>query len=578
MSDFFKEITVDTKSLVLSSESVTLKTDKFISQTKKFLSVDFFISKIAESILKNFDEIFSSGLKKNLTKDSTFKIETKSKMFSCLIKFGFQLQNLSEKSVVFYKFLDFEPDFHQNDSRLEDFLNANPTFSLGITLTHDDCKSSDFNKLYRIMPKSGVNFPMLTKEQFQIVATEDQNVVVQGVAGSGKTNVCIDKIIWSACRNYGGRVLYTTFSRGLLADTKFRVECFKKELENFAELFETNKILFLDNNHKKAIENKLGIIFFSDDDDKILEKIRRIIKFLDTQVDYYLIEDLFKKYMGDKVFSNEYNFVHSYVTSTKNHQLVAKLQKISHISNEMIYKEIFGLIFGYANKQDSNKILSFEEYLNLRRNSFNKNECEIIYQIALDYEKYLKSNSLTDNNFATRELLNNLSLIEKYSLIVTDEVQDFTQINLKFFKSISLKMFCAGDALQMINPTYFSFANLKDLLFEKDSIDVAELKNNYRNTQKIQNIINELGKINIQKFGTHSFVTNGQSVEGDVKTKAVFSVGHNFAVELSKNKYDNFTIVVSSVKEKQTLRSLLKNQEILTVAEIKGLERNTVVL
>ena len=45
-----------------------------------------------------------------------------------------------------------------------------------------------------------------------------------GHYGSGKTNICIDKIIFTACRNYSGKTLYTTFSRGLLIDTKLKVE------------------------------------------------------------------------------------------------------------------------------------------------------------------------------------------------------------------------------------------------------------------------------------------------------------------------------------------------------------------
>ena len=63
--------------------------------------------------------------------------------------------------------------------------------------------------------------------------------------------------------------------------------------------------------------------------------------------------------------------------------------------------------------------------------------------------------------------------------VVIDEVQDFSQVNLILFKEIALKIFCAGDALQMINPSYFSFRYLKNLLFEKDVMSVLELKNNF---------------------------------------------------------------------------------------------------
>lgn len=37
-------------------------------------------------------------------------------------------------------------------------------------------------------------------------------------------------------------------------------------------------------------------------------------------------------------------------------------------------------------------------------------------------------------------------------------------------------MFCVGDALQMINPSYFSFAYLKKLMYDEDLTSVAETK------------------------------------------------------------------------------------------------------
>ena len=126
----------------------------------------------------------------------------------------------------------------------------------------------------------------------------DKNILVQGVAGSGKTNICIDKIIFTACKNYSGKVLYTTFSRGLLMDTKLKVENYKKDLEKVLNDYKSNNILFLDNNHKKALENRLGIYFFSDDDEQIFDKLQKVIDYLDNKVNYLLIEDIYNNKFG----------------------------------------------------------------------------------------------------------------------------------------------------------------------------------------------------------------------------------------------------------------------------------------
>ena len=140
-----------------------------------------------------------------------------------------------------------------------------------------------------------------------------------------------------------------------------------------------------------------------------------------------------------------------YLENLKNYQLSNKLSKIRHISKELIFKEVFGLIFGFIT-DDVSKIMSEEKYIELRKNSFERSECETIYQIAEDYKEFVKSKNLTDNNFACREMLKNLARMPHYSLAVVDEVQDFSQINLLLLKTISLKMFCAGDVSQMINP------------------------------------------------------------------------------------------------------------------------------
>lgn len=576
LDNFKAELKVDTNRIVLSSDSTIKKTETFIAQTKYILMIDFFVSKIAEAVQQNFDKIAKSV--NNFDDTDCFKVETNDKAFSFLLKFGFMLGAKEKKDIIFFNFLHSGESFRQNDTRVQKYLQSHKTFFCTISKTKDLFAKNDFNKQYRIGGILGINFPVLSQEQLKLVETENKNVVIQGVAGSGKTNVCIEKLIYTASKNYGGRVLYTTFSRGLLMDTKLKIEQFKQVLQNFVQEYQKNNVVFLDDNHKKAIENYLGIFFFLNDDEQIVKKIKRIVAFFEQNVDYFLIEDLFCQNFASKPFAGEEYFLGTYIKNLKNHQLSNRLAKLKDISFEVIYKEVFGIIYGSVGANTNGLLISEQEYCNLRKDCFEKFECQTIYAVAVDYCTHLQKNNLTNNNFASKQMLENLQKMPKYSLAIVDEVQDFSKINLQLFKAITIKMFCAGDALQMVNPTYFSFAYLKNLLFEKDVVDVAELQNNYRNTQKIQQIINALGEINVEKFGTHNFVTNGKTVESGVKTTAIYCNSVNFAQELAKNKYENFTVVVASKEQKQNLRKILKNQEILTVAEIKGLERSTVVL
>lgn len=559
-------INKDTQTIVLSSFTKILKTERFIADTARFLKTDELISQLAEGLILD-NSIFDEG-----TATTAYILSTKEGNHTFYICTGKSIYNssLSEKDIIFYAYEDKGNKKLKNDSSFVNVLQSNElVFSVKPTGMP---QSKDFNKLYSIYNSDKVNFPLLSQDQLSIIETENKNIIVQGVAGSGKTNVCIDKIIYSACREYTGKVLYTTFSRGLLTDTKDKLNLFKKNILTFAQKLKEKKVVFLDSHHKKAVENKLGV-FFNVEDDEIYDKILRIAKFLEEKVDFMLIRDFNKS----STFADESFFYNKFIQSAKNNKfLYSKLQRLKSISHEIIYKEIYGYIFGKANPDNPYMEISLNQYVNQRTNFLTKGEREIIYQLSLDYKKFLSQLNAVDNNVISRLVLKNTST-PLYSLSVVDEVQDLTEVNLCMIKAISRKVFAVGDALQMINPSYFSFAYLKRLLYERE-VSALELKNNYRNTAKINEAINDLSDLNIGRFGTHSFVLKGKSVEEEGKTQTVYIRDKDFAQKTAKEKPDNFTIVTSSISQKQKLRDILKKQEILTVSEIKGLERDTVVL
>ena len=458
MKNGFLQVKVDTQKTILSSESIFYKTENFIKQTKYITNVDFFISKFAETIIYYAKDILQN---ERLAQSdiNCFKIETADKKFTFLFKFGYQIGgDLNKTDVIFFDYVTTNKDIRQNDQRINEYVALHTSIQVVVKTEKRLVKSQDFAKLYLISNVSGVNLPKLSVEQRDIVETIDKNILIQGVAGSGKTNICIDKIIFSACKNYGGKILYTTFSRGLLVDTKLKVELFKKDLEQFLIDYKTGKVLFLDNNHKKALENKFGIYFFSEDDNQIIAKIQKIVDFLSNKVDYLLIEDIYKnKFGGQPVFVNEQYFVNTYSKNLSNHQIEKCFNKLSQYSKEIIYKEVFGMIFGFYNLTDKPQIMSLQQYISARQNSFSKQDCETIYQIAQDFKKHCEKHNLLDNNSASKLLIDNIDNNSQYSLSIIDEVQDYSQINLCLFKKLSIKLFCVGDALQMINPSYFNF-------------------------------------------------------------------------------------------------------------------------
>ncbi|MCR4874405.1 MAG: AAA family ATPase [Clostridia bacterium] len=564
-------VSIDPSSIVLSDASRIFKTEQFIKQTRGLIDVDKYLAVLSDGILL--------ALKDGKIKSTeSYILSSIDGVNSFFIKFGETIKNkkLLKLDIVFFKFITKDSIKHE-DRR---FVRLTQKQNVDVSIKRvQDVQNLDFQKLYILSNADKVNFPLLNEEQEQIVTQENNNIVVQGVAGSGKTNICIDRVVYAASRRYRGKIIYSTYSHALLEDTKNKVALFNSNIKTFNEALRQGKVTFIGKNKKSAIENKLGIWLDVDAEENIIKTLSGISHYLENNVDYMLIEDLYNKALNKDIeFTSEQYFVNTYLKNIKNYNLKSNIEKIKYIAQEVIYKEIYGLIFGYVKEDDAKAFISQEEYIELRKESFTRQEATIIYMIAMDYYKFQKEHNLVDNNIASRYLIENKSKVEKYSLCILDEVQDFTQINLYMFKELSYKMFCVGDALQMINPAYFSFAFLKRLMFEDKYLKVSELRNNYRNSKKIEKIIDNLSELNIEQFGTHSFVLRGKSIDDDMLAKTIYLNDGNFTNLIANKAYSDVTIVVNSIEKKNELRKVLPKQEILTISEIKGLERSFVIL
>lgn len=88
-------------------------------------------------------------------------------------------------------------------------------------------------------------------------------------------------------------------------------------------------------------------------------------------------------------------------------------------------------------------------------------------------------------------------------------------------------------------------------MFKKDVTAVTQLVNNYRNTKRIEEVVEALNDVNVKTFGVHSFVLKGKSVEADIPTQTVFVKGDDFSARVAKENFDNLTFIVSNAKRKK---------------------------
>ena len=461
-------------------------------------------------------------------------------------------------SVIFYDFKSY-PVTTGGDRRLKGLSE--------FKVERASAPDLSYAKIYRTF-SAEVNLPLLDAAQKAIVTTEGKNLLVQGIAGSGKTNLCIDKILFAAASGYGGKTLYSTYSRGLLLDVRHKVEAYLASLKECIRAYDEGKAVLGDASETLAVSRLIGVELSSSE--PVAAQLSRIAEYLENKVDYLLLEDIFRKELGDLPAATESDFK-AFLKGLKNYNLLQRRKKFD-IVDEVLYKEIYGFVFGKAVE----KPLSKEEYVLERRGAFSRPEAEFIFDFAEAYRADVAAKGLMDLNLSCAVI--KAPAVPVYSLAILDEVQDFTEVQLAFFRALAVKLFCVGDASQMVNPAYFSFARLKDLLYKKDVTDVEELNYNYRNSPEIAGVVAALSDLNRATFGVHGFVLSAEAVASEAGAFAVAFPTADFAKRVAGEKTDNFTVVVANGAEKDRLRALLPQKEILTVSEIKGLERDTVVL
>ena len=547
-------VKADVTRTVLTDEYAVYKTERFCTEYRELKDADAFVSKLTDALF------LSKMTPESDPPSGSYRLQAGPHNLFFSVRSG---------DPVFFAYRSDDNKIRINDRRLSVYMSVHPEFEIALSESGLKPSEADFTKLYRVAEADGVNYPKLNPRQRAAVEAEDSSVLIQGVAGSGKTNLCIDKILFTASRNYAGKTLYTTYSRGLLTDTAKRVNTIKQNVDALLKAFDEKKVVVIGKDLKRALEYKLGVYLLNDENR--VEQLKSVRDYLENKVEFALIPDLYARYAkSGKTTADESFFMKEFASSYN--RVGGLFKKLTGIGAEIVYKEIYGYIHGM--KRDG--ALSEDRYVRERACDFTRAEAETIFRIAKEYSVFLKEHNAADNAMMAKEL-EEKGNVPRYSVVVADEVQDFTETELSFLKSVSLKLFAVGDALQMINPSYFSFAFLKSLVWREGHKSV-ELKHNYRSTKKIAELTEKLGELNMSRFGTHNFVLRSRIVDSNVETSAVYVHGGAFRELLKKASLDGYTLIVGDRREKERLREALPSSEILTVSEAKGLEREVVIL
>ena len=366
----------------------------------------------------------------------------------------------------------------------------------------------------------------LNDKQYEaVVNTEGANLVIAG-AGSGKTKVLTHKIAYLIDEKNvkPWDILAITFTNKAANEMKQRVENLVGEIarDMWIGTFHSICVRILRKFIDRLGYERTFIIFDTTDQKSLMKQVLKA------------------KNIDDKMFSEK-----------------SVLYEISNAKNEMLEPEQYAL----RTNGDYRK--------------------EVISELYASYQKRLKENNALDFddiiNLTIKILEENKDVldyyVEKFKYILVDEYQDTNKAQFKLISLLASKygnITVVGDNDQGIYK--FRGADITNILnFEKDfpGSKVIKLEQNYRCTQNILNIANEVIKNNKNKYEKKLWTKNDEGVlpkiyrgqtEYDEANYVVDQIEHLKITE--HYNYKDFAILYRMNSQSRSLEDILRREDI----------------
>lgn len=432
-------------------------------------------------------------------------------------------------------------------------------------------------------------------EQNKVIRnTEDKNLIVQGIAGSGKTSVALHRIAFLLYKIdnlksnniliFSPNKIFSEYISNVLPELG-EENTMQTTINDFLdmEIKEFTKVETFTAFIERSYTNKEDFEFIKykqsdrvyDDIDRYIDKITNKLKFIDDLFtrDYsytmdelnFMLKDRYSKFpvserlkfMADKISENNFNG-----NLGKSRKILSELYDRLNIkvnlldiyvdffkSEDSLYKKDISYI------KDNRKLLNYDD------------ACLYVYMKCKLYGY--------NYNTGIRE-------------IVIDEAQDYSlgQIKLisKIFKNAAYTIL--GDVNQTINP-YYKYNSLEDLCKILDDSKYIELTKTYRSTEEIIEYSNKvLGLSHVSAVRRNEKLPVIEKDEKDLNNQLrediILSMGKSMAI-ITKNQYECdkiYTLLKDTGISKIDNNSKKFNRDLIVVPVYmaKGLEFDSVVL
>ena len=469
-------------------------------------------------------------------------------------------------------------------------------------------------------------FLFLTSEQANVLEI-DPPLLLSGTAGSGKTTISVYYLLRKDFLNK--KRLFLTYNpylkefseriySGLISCTELDSSGIKPDFYVFRDLlYDFAKSSGFHCNKK----NEVGLREFQHifrnhkfhqkyDAELVWEEIRSIIKGAKPPISLERYRKLLQAYIQNELGQNDLFELKDYLLGLKRLEVIDKIgrimerktrysrfddfvQAITHGNDpkEDEHKYILGEVLKIIEKKAKSftaPLLTYQEYLNLgkKRAPNFLFERKDIYTIAEYYQDKLEEQGKWDEIDLCRHAIQHLDKQAnrfRYDLVVCDEVQDFTdiQISLIFRLAKSYKgIVFTGDPKQIINPSGFRWEEAKNKFYERgvEVPDVYHFNLNFRCVGNIVRLSNALLDLKQQLIGL-----SGSELKEDWKFNGrppflLTGMSEKDLLDRLHLTGASQIILVRNKNDQRKLKKALNTELVFTINEAKGLEFDTVFL
>ena len=408
------------------------------------------------------------------------------------------------------------------------------------------------------------------QQEQNVVIRDDKtnNLIVQGIAGSGKTSVALHRIAYllykleylnsnnilifspnNIFKEYIGNVLpelgedntlITTFHEFASTYIKeyYRVEpyseflarYYKNEYQNndLIKYKLSDEIVSVLENYAKTITNLTRFINDITYKEQIIDK-EELNDLLHHRYDKFNLFDRFD-YIAEKINNRYYN-------GKKQDKVRIKSLLLKNINTTINMKDIYKSFF------DSQEFLNnYKGYFNRSENIKNLNKKVLNYEDSTLFI-YLKF------------LFSNIPYRVSTKLVVIDEAQDYTLLQYKIIKLLfrNTDFTILGDVNQTINP-FYKYDNLNTLedVFDGES-KYVELNQTYRSSPEIIEYSNKI--LGLKHF---SAVRRNNNIPVKIYDKVDYKLLIDKINDL-KSKYNSVALITKSIEEAQIIYDNIKS-------------------